>query len=178
MAERSLNELARRSRSTLLPGVKGPRCFRHALRLPDLAPDLPLALPHLHRPQAALLASTRSVSMSIAPFPTLDGRSAHVDAADEGLDRGRLADFPVRLRRIGARSPRRERHSAAGHATARACPCRLNFLTIFSQRTSRQVAGGRLFFSISFLSSCHGLVSFSASLCVSEAPLLGRRPTT
>ena len=55
-------------------------------------------------------------------FSALAAGLPHAADADAALLRRRQSDFQVQLREIGAWSPRRERHSAAGHAQARANP--------------------------------------------------------
>ena len=83
---------------------------------------LTLAMPHLSQLRAVLLDRSRSVPRGLPSFSAFAAGLPHAADADARLLRRRQSDFQVQLREIGAWSPRRERHSAAGHAQARANP--------------------------------------------------------
>ena len=90
--------------------------------MPDSGPHLPLALLHLSRPLAALLDRSRPEMRRNTKIRSRRARLSLLADADAALLRRRQSDFQVQLREIGAWSPRRERHSSAGHAQARANP--------------------------------------------------------
>ena len=106
---------------TLLPHERAQTLRRTAQNVESGA-DLPLALLHLSRLLAALLDRSRPGLMSDAKIRTRRARLSLLADADAALLRRRQSDFQVQLREIGAWSPRRERHSAAGHAQARTNP--------------------------------------------------------
>ena len=108
LAERPYNELARRSRSTLLPHERALLLERTPAML-DVPPALPLALPHLRWLRVAVLAGGRSVPRRLPSFFALVAPFQIPDAA-RGLQR--------RLEVICRTSPNLAASSAYGRAFA------------------------------------------------------------
>ena len=126
-------------------------------------------------PQPAARGSPGPQPVRAEVFPSFSALAAglpHAADADARLLRRRQSDFQVQLREIGAWSPRRERHSTAGHAQARANPRVLKVDYFYP--TTLGVHGPSVRLGTNHQASL-GLTSVLGGL---SSPLLGRRPTT
>ena len=134
--------------------------------MPRIPAGPALALLHVTWTQAVLLIDSRSAQSRFPGFP-LSTPTSHVSSSpSQEFFAAGCPTFQVDF--AGSEHGLRDGNGTPHPDTRlRACPCRLQLFTIFSQRTSRQVAGPAtssfLLFSIIMSLSCELLC---LSLCV------------